>query len=279
VPNAVEIVVVSYGSAGMIARLLESLARVVPEAPVAIREHAADTALVAALERLGAHHTAPVRIEHDPANPGFGAGCNALAASSSAEFLVFMNPDTELVTWPWSDNTPPPRAVIVGPMMVESGPPGEHYGTSYRIRDEIARSWLRRGTRRPAGRGFVSGAALLVDRATFGRLGGFDEAFFLFYEDIDLCLRANADGVPTEIDDRWTVRHSRRHSTGGQFGRALIWSYESGKRFHRKHGSPVAAYRAYVVADALLRAGWHTSRRRRAPAKDYLALAKRAISG
>ena len=39
------------------------------------------------LVRLAARHTARVRIEHDPSNPGFGAGCNALACTSSADFL------------------------------------------------------------------------------------------------------------------------------------------------------------------------------------------------
>jgi GT2 family glycosyltransferase len=274
----VEILVVSYASAPVLVHLLESLANRLPDAPVAIREHASDPAEVTALERLAAAHTAPVRIEHDPANPGFGAGCNALAAGSAAQFLVFLNPDTELVGWPWSAERPP-RATMVGPLMIDSGPPGDHYGTNYRVRDEIARSWLRRQPERPRGHGFVSGAALLIERSTFELLGGFDERYFLFYEDIDLCLRANAAGYPTVVDERWTMRHSRRHSTDARLAEALGWSYESALRFHSEHGSPLWAYRMYVVVDSALRAAWHGAHHRREEREAYRALARRAISG
>jgi GT2 family glycosyltransferase len=277
VAPTVEVLVVSYGSARVIARLLASLANHLPDAPVAIREHAAGPPAVAALEQLAAGHSAPVRVEHDPSNPGFGAGCNALAASSTADFLLFLNPDTELVSWPWNATSSPPPGAVVGPLMVDSGPPGEHYGRRYRIRDEVARSWLRRQPRRPDGSGYVSGAALLVERAAFERIGGFDEGFFLFYEDIDLCLRANAAGYPTLIDDRWTVRHGRHHSTGERFAQSLVWSYQSAVRFHTKYGSPVIAYRAYAVFDSLLRAAFHAVRGRPVEAGAYVALARRVL--
>ena len=268
--------VVSYASDQVIERLLASLATTLPDAPVAIREHAADAAHVRALERLAAHHTSPVRIEHDPTNPGFGAGCNAIALRSAADFLMFLNPDTELVAWPWSDAAPPPGATVVGPVMVDSGPPGEHYGRSYRIRDEVARSWLRRQPQPPDGHGYVSGAAMLIERAVFEGLGGFDHNFFMFYEDIDLCMRANAAGYRTIIEPRWLVRHARRHSTEQRFGEAVTWSYESGVRFHAKHGSPVRAYGAYVAADSALRTLRSLARHERSRASAYWHLAGRA---
>jgi GT2 family glycosyltransferase len=277
VSNTVEVLVVSYASDEVIERLLTSLATSLPDAPVAIREHAADAACLRALQKLAAGHTAPVRIEHDPTNPGFGAGCNALASTSAADFLVFLNPDTEIIAWPWSDATPPPRASVVGPVMVDSGPPGEHYGRSYRVRDEIARSWLRRRPPLPNGEGYVSGAAMVIERATFQQLGGFDHDFFMFYEDIDLCLRANRAGYHTVVEPRWRVRHTRGHSTTKRFGEAINWSYESAVRFHRKHGSPIAAYRMYVAADSALRVLRCVAVRDRARATDYRHLAKRAI--
>jgi GT2 family glycosyltransferase len=276
VSNTVEILVVSYASDQVIERLLASLEAALPGAPVAIREHAADASHVAALERLAARHTAPVRVEHDPSNPGFGAGCNALACTSTADFLVFLNPDTELVAWPWSEATPPPAATVIGPVMVDSGPPGEHYGRSYRVRDEIAKSWLRRQPPQPNGTGYVSGAAMLIERAAFQRLGGFDPRFFMFYEDVDLCLRANEAGYPTIIDPNWSVRHARRHSTDDRFGEALEWSYESAVRLHAKRGSPVRAYRAYVAADSALRSLIYLARRDGSRASEYASLAKRA---
>lgn len=267
----VEAIVISYGSATVIEQLLSSLADLAPEVSIAIREHGPDGDPVRKLD-----HVAPLRVEHDPTNPGFGAGCNALAASSTANFLVFLNPDTELVSWPWSRTTPPPTGAVIGPVMTAQ--PEQHYGRSYRIRDEIALSWFRRRPPRPDGRGYVSGAALLIEREEFERIGGFDEQFFMYFEDIDLCLRANEAGLRTSIEGRWTMRHARGHSTDSRFAQALAWSYESALRFHAKWGSPVGVYRAYKVVDSLVRATTHVVRRT-GRAHAYSSLARRAISG
>lgn len=273
-----EVLIVSYASGAAIETCLASLGDALPDVPIAIREHAADPDELDRVRSLAARHAGPVRVTHDPSNPGFAAGCNALASASSATWLLFLNPDTEVLAWPWSDEQAPPLRHIVGPEMVDSGPDGEHHGVTYRVRDEIARSWLRRRGRAPDGRGFVSGAALLIEASTFAELDGFDEGYFLFYEDIDLCLRANDVGIRTVIDPRWRVRHARRHSTSDRFGDALVWSYESGCRFHGRRGSPVAGYRAYAAADAGARWVRHLAGRDRTRRRAYGALARRALS-
>ncbi len=271
-----EVLVVSYNSADTLGACLASVASTAPGTAVAIREHGTDPGARAHLDELVASYPGNLRVEHDPSNPGFAAGCNALARSSVAGVLLFLNPDAEIVAWPWSSDDPPPRGAIVGPQMVDSGHPGAHSGVHYRVRDEIARSWLRRRGPRPDGEGFVSGAALLVDRDSFERLGGFDEHYFLFYEDIDLCARANERGIPTRIDPRWSVRHSGAHSTMSRFGDSLSWSYESAVRFHGRHGGNLVGYRIYVIADALMRGLVQAARRNRKGVTGYLALARRA---
>ena len=279
-PPTVEVLVVSYASAAEIEHLLASLVAHLPDAPVAIREHAGDPAACAVLAQIASAHTAPVRIEHDPTNPGFGAGCNALAAGSTAEFLAFFNPDTELLAWPWSPADPPPRGAVIGPVMADAA--HQHYGRRFRVRDEIALSWLRRRPRRPTGRGYVSGAAMLIERTEFARIGGFDPGYFMFYEDIDLCVRANAAGVATLVAPGWSMRHARHSSTATsdrRFADALRWSYESAVRFHGAQGSPVWAYRAYVVADAAGRAVVHALSGRGGRARGYLRLARIALGG
>lgn len=274
-PPDLEVLVVSFNSASALAACLRSVAAAAPGTPVAIREHGTDVDAAAELARLLATHVGPIRVERDPSNPGFGAGCNALARASTASHLLFLNPDAEIVSWPWR-NTPPPVGAIVGPRMISTRHPFAHTGQGYRIRDEIARSWLRRSGPPPDGTGFVSGAALLVDRATFDRVGGFDERYFMFYEDIDLCARANAIGARTIVETEWAVRHEGAHSTRSRFGRSLMWSYESALRFHGDRDRPLRAYRAYVLIDALLRAALRVGRRDRAGATAYGALARRA---
>lgn len=273
----VEVLIVSFNSADVLRECLASIERVAPGTPIAIREHGQDPVSRRCLAALAAAHTSTVRIEDDPTNPGFGAGCNALARSSTATTLLFLNPDAEVENWPWSTADPPPSKSIVGARIIGSGAPARHWGTRYRVRDEIARSWRRQLGTKPNGRGFVSGAALLVDRQSFGSVGGFDEQYFLFYEDIDMCLRANSRGIPTVVDERWTVRHSGAHSTRRRFAHSLVWSYESGVRFHSGQGEFLPTYRVYVVVDSLARAFAHLMRSDRAAATAYLSLARRAV--
>lgn len=274
----VEVLIVSYGSAAAVERCLASIARAMPGASVAIREHSDDPGARRHIGEVAMSHAVQVRLDFDPSNPGFGAGCNALAASSAAEWLVFLNPDAEVVAWPWSAASPPPRGIIVGAQVDGPGGPGGHFGRRYRVLDEIARSWLRRRGQPPDGAGFVSGAAMLVDAHTFGAIGGFDSEYFLFYEDIDLCWRANRQGYGTYVAHGWVVMHSGGHSTRQQFGRAITWSYESACRFHASQGSSLAGYRIYVVADSLARWALHALRRTAGERAAYARLARRAAS-
>jgi GT2 family glycosyltransferase len=189
---------------------------------------------------------------------------------------VFVNPDTEIVAWPWTDVRVPPVDAIVGPRFTDTRRASDHSGRTYRVRDEIRRSWLRANGPVPDGTGFVSGAALLIDRAAFQRTGGFDEAYFLFYEDIDFCLRANELGIRTVVDDTWVMRHARGHSTSARFGSSLMWSFESATRFHRTHHHALRTYRCYVLVDSLARAVLHTARRDHVRRRAYTSLAGRA---
>ena len=103
-PIDVEVLIVSYGSDDAIERCLASLALVAPRVAVSIREHGAGP--IDRLAALAAQHPSEVRLSQDPSNPGFGAGCNALARQAAASWLMFLNPDTETLTWPWDDDAP-----------------------------------------------------------------------------------------------------------------------------------------------------------------------------
>lgn len=66
--------------------------------------------------------------------------------------------------------------------------------------------------------GWAIAAAVAARTETLRRLGPFDPAQFLFYEDLDLCLRARAAGVPTILHPRLAMEHRGGHSTGPAYG-------------------------------------------------------------
>jgi N-acetylglucosaminyl-diphospho-decaprenol L-rhamnosyltransferase len=66
--------------------------------------------------------------------------------------------------------------------------------------------------------GWAIAAAVAARTDTLRRLGPFDAEQFLFYEDLDLCLRARAAGVPTILHPSLAMEHRGGHSTGPAYG-------------------------------------------------------------
>ena len=257
-----EVCVISYGSGEQLAGCVRSL-RLVPGARLRLREHSAsaqsiDVALAAA-EEIGLD----VVADHHPENPGFAAGMNALAAGASAPWLFFLNPDAEVLSFPWASGGPP-RGEVVGAVQVDgAGHPVRAHGRRSGVVDEVLRSWGRRFPEPREGRGFVGGAGLMIERQAFAGLGGFDERYFLFYEDIDLCLRAIDAGMRVVLEPGLRIRHDTGSSTRRRWQAALAQSYRSGRIFHGSRGHSLRAYDLFVAADSAARAAaWRLQRDR-----------------
>jgi N-acetylglucosaminyl-diphospho-decaprenol L-rhamnosyltransferase len=83
---------------------------------------------------------------------------------------------------------------------------------------------------------WVMGAALFMSREVFEQVGGWDDQYFIYYEDSDICLRALHLGVPTFVDGdvRWVHGWARQTKTA----RSLwVWKQEfrSAIRFYHRH--------------------------------------------
>ena len=85
---------------------------------------------------------------------------------------------------------------------------------------------------------FCSGCALLIRAADFERVGGFDEALFAYYEDIDLCLKLASKGTCQVIPDA-LAWHKGSASTGGRESpRSLFYTFRNSRTVALRHGSP-----------------------------------------
>ena len=152
-----------------------------------------------------------------PANLGFGAGHNLLAGKTDARFLMILNPDVELVEPRTIERllalvAGDGRVKAAGPKLVlpdGSAQPYDH-GRLYGFRAQIALRgghsyWRRTDVRQEVA--WVSGAAMLLERAAFTEVGGFDEQLFLYKEDEDLCLRLREAGGAVVYDPGVRVGH------------------------------------------------------------------------
>jgi N-acetylglucosaminyl-diphospho-decaprenol L-rhamnosyltransferase len=103
---------------------------------------------------------------------------------------------------------------------------------------------------------WVSGSCLLARKEALDAVGGFDEAFFLYEEDVDLCLRLRRAGWGIVFTPAATVVHHLGRSMQADPARARLEYHRSHIRYYRKHNGPflTGALRVFIGAGAAL--GW-----------------------
>ena len=231
VPSMFTAVIVLHDSEPELRALLDSVAAHLPDPPqlVVVDSGSRDGGARLARER-GAE------VEVLPGNPGFGAACNAGVARARHEVTVLLNPDCELLDASLAELAEVARAHPGGlhvPRLLEpSGAvqrsahplPGTvgavagalvHPPLLPRVLRDRLEPYRARSARTV---GWAIAACLAGSTSLLRRLGPFDPGVHLFAEDMALCLRARAVGVPTILHPHLRLRHEGGHATlrGGE---------------------------------------------------------------
>ena len=237
-PLRLHVVIVSYRSSSTLPAAFRSLRLLQPywDLHVTVHDNSEDAVTMNQARQMCLSLDIPIETYLCPTNCGFAAACNASVHTSSDDFILFLNPDAVIERWP-SDWVPSPG--IWGPT-IRGADSHVHYlsARSRGLRDELLQM-AQIPPRPAAGKGYVSGACLLIDQESFCTLRGFDERFFLYYEDIDLGIRATEAGIPVTQQRDWHVRHigGVSASSSSETQDATIHaSVDSSLYFHRKHG-------------------------------------------
>jgi len=163
----------------------------------------------------------PCRALLNEKNLGFAKSCNRGAAAATGEFLFFLNNDLVLLPG-WLEPMLAafgrfPAAGLAGNVQRNFATGAiDHTGIYFNHQGKpahlTARPWF--GLQEYRETDAVTGACFAVRRATWEKLGGFDESYVNGCEDIDLCLRARAAGLSCVVALRSVVRHHISASTG-----------------------------------------------------------------
>lgn len=153
------------------------------------------------LERM--YQGLPVRFLRSDKNLGFGGGHNLLAKEGKGEYLLLLNPDIEYIERDTIkrllDTAKEKNVAVVGPRLItkngstQAWDHGELEGFRAWIENNKGDSYWK-DNKNPGYVAWVSGAAFLIKKSIFDELGGFDEKFFLYKEEEDLCLRLRGKG-------------------------------------------------------------------------------------
>jgi N-acetylglucosaminyl-diphospho-decaprenol L-rhamnosyltransferase len=265
----VHAVVVAYRSADTLRGCVAPLAAL-PHVTVTVVDNASPDDSAATVADL------PVELIRAPRNGGFSYGCNLGAANAEAPYLLFLNPDArigaaalEALVAVLRDD---PETGLVGPRILDDdGSLSYSLRRFPRLRSTYAqalflhRVWPRApwtdelirdagAYERPARAEWLSGACMLVRRSAYEQIGGFDEGFFLYCEDMDLCRRLRDEG----LDVRYEPHAVCIHEGGASAPRAALLPVLAASRirYARKHRAAVVALleRAGVVLGGLTHA-------------------------
>lgn len=236
--------VVSHGQGALVSALLADLVVVRPPSLVRL------IITCNIPERIELPSSAPFAIEvvENPVRKGFGANHNAAFARCREAFFAVCNPDVRLVGDPFPVLLAALREGrwVAAPAVQD--PSGNVEDSARELVTPLDVVQRRLGRRRanydePA---WLAGMFLAFRAEAFKALGGFDEKFFMYCEDADICARAVLDGGGIAFCPQATVVHDARRASRRSF-RPLQWHIASLLKFWV---SPAFwAYRRYLRSD------------------------------
>ncbi len=209
----------------------------------------------------------------NPINRGFGAACNQGIAAATTPYVVLLNPDCvcshdaleKLLAVAKADAA---AAIVAPQVMTKTNLPE----VSYRMG---LLAWPARLNAAAQGLlcvEFVTGACFLMNKALVNQVNGFDEAYFMYYEDEDLCLRLRKAGYSIIVEPASVVQHFARTGSQqagwgrfkGEFLRGRVhteskvrfyWQYKN-KAYAIKLGAILLTVAAISLPIRLLQALW-----------------------
>jgi len=261
----VAVVSVSYGSEAELTAMLASVPAAASDRPlVVIADNLPGTGTTREVVTGAGGIYVPMR-----SNLGYGGAINEVVRGlpPAIEWVMITNPDVvfhagaidRLVETGATDD----GIGAVGPIVRNDDGsvypsarevPGIRVGSGHALFSNLwpGNPWTRRyhaatasDTERDAG--WLSGSCVLVRRAAFDAIGGFDEGFFMYFEDVDLGFRLSRAGWRNRFTPAAEVTHTGGHSTAGESAAMIRAHHRSAERFIRKKYSGVVFWPVRVV--------------------------------
>jgi len=187
-----------------------------------------------------------VKIINNKENVGFGAGNNIGAKEAQGEFILFLNPDAEIISnnlenvfKQFSSNE---KIGALGSGLLNSSDDVQVWSSGLEInllnlilnnlgflkskkiwesKEKVFTDW-------------VSGAAMFTKRSFFKEVGGFDEDYFMYFEDMDFCRRIRENGQKVLYFPEFQVKHMNGKSYNSERSQKKDY-YNSQEKYFKKH--------------------------------------------
>lgn len=186
-------------------------------------------------------------------NFGYGYGCNVGSAMATGDILLFLNPDVVI-------NTPLESVInifekydkcaIVSPLVIDENDHQDPANTCWAFPGLMSSIIEEISTKRRVAKkhmidgdifftGFSTGCALFVRKKTFDELGGFDDKYFLYYEEVDLFKQLYDAGHQFVYQPQCKITHIGSGSSNSLNWKQTAIRYNSKLRYYTKHYGPI----------------------------------------
>ncbi|UCH36070.1 MAG: glycosyltransferase family 2 protein [Armatimonadota bacterium] len=228
--------IVSHGQGALVRGLLDDLA-----CGVDVDHEVVLTLNIPEDERFIADYPSlPITVVRNRERKGFGANHNAAFAISRGQVFVIMNPDIRvrpLQLAPMLDTLARPRMGACAPAVFSSAGTLEDSARRFPTLARLARRILLRRREPdylwpeyPIEVDWVAGMFMLFRREAFEQVGGFDEGYFMYFEDVDICRRLRSAGWNVGFDPHSSVFHDAQRASRRRLTH-LRWHLTSAVRY------------------------------------------------
>lgn len=245
------VIILTYNSSSYIDPLIQSL----------IRKHlyeiknneieiiiADNNSLDDTLEKAKKHKDL-VKVISNGGNVGYAKGNNLASKKAKGEFLLFLNPDAKLIKGDLLDVLScfddKKVGIVGGEIMSLDGKREFSCGSFYNPLNTFFLSLgleeklgVRYAPKKEQRVGFVSGGFLFIRKSLFEQINGFDENYFMYIEDSELCYQVKKRGYKTVFTNKATIQHVGQGSSNRTF--AIVNIYKGLVYFNKKNGGIVS---------------------------------------
>lgn len=255
-PPTVGSVTVTYNSAAVIERHVACLSALRGLTSISVIDNSSTDDTWARLQQLTTATAGPqVRVTQAPGNIGFGAANNRVAASVDTDLLLLVNPDVfiddpDLLAQAMGSFDDPTVAMVGCGLYradgtldhaCKRGEPTVVAGLAYQLGvDRLVPALARYraghiGETEVAPVDAINGAFMLIRKDAFDRCGGFDERFWMYAEDLDLCRQLRSTGSTVLYRGDLRATHLKGGSSGeGRSDERAAAFYRSSALYYRK---------------------------------------------
>ena len=238
----VSIIILSYNTRNLLDSCLESIKRNIGfKHEVIVVDNASKDGSAAYIRKK--HKD--IKIIQNRENEGFAKGCNLGSQEASGEYILFLNSDTVINDKSIKKLLESAKyeevGVVGGILKNKDGSRQRSFGRDYNLvnlsimlfgGDRLENAFLKI-PEKTSEVDWVSGGCMLVNTEHFRTLNGFDERFFMYFEDVEFCYRTRKVGKKVMLNPDVSVLHLGQASSSKSF--AIEQIYKGVKYFYQKH--------------------------------------------